>query len=112
MAGEQRTSAGRRAAPRAVSSATTALATIRAAGASNRLAKNSDRLQNKDQQRRPQDRHYPAHDGATSGQAQDAGQPEPQGRADDADHDVGYGAHLRVGLHDDAGQPADNGAYD
>src|SRR5690242_14169454 len=76
------------------------------------LGKDSDRLQDEDQQGGPQHRHNPAHDGAARGQSKYAGQPEPQTRADDADHDVGYGAHLRVSLHEDAGQPAHDGTHD
>src|SRR5262249_39382031 len=60
----------------------------------------------------PHPRHNPAHDGTACGQSKYAGQPEPQTRADDPDHDVGYDAHLRVRLHEDAGQPAHNAAHD
>src|SRR5215467_10861917 len=76
------------------------------------LRENSDRLQDEDQQGGPQHRHNPAHDGTACGQSKYAGQPEPQTRADDPDHDVGYDAHLRVRLHEDAGQPAHNAAHD
>ena len=41
-----------------------------------------------------------------------AGDPEAHERADDADQHVGDPAHLRVGLHDDARQPADHAADD
>src|SRR5262249_9122390 len=76
------------------------------------LREDSDRLQDEDQQGGPQHRHNPAHDGTACGQSKYAGQPEPQTRADDPDHDVGYDAHLRVRLHEDAGQPAHNAAHD
>src|SRR5262245_54739360 len=76
------------------------------------LREDSEHLQNEDQEGSPQHRHDPAHDGATRGKSKHAGQPEPQARADDAHHDVGYGAHLRVRLHEDAGQPAHDSSYD
>src|SRR5215831_143242 len=76
------------------------------------LREDSDRLQDEDQQGGPQHCHNPAHDGAARGQSEYAGEPEAQARADDADHDVGYGAHLRVRLHEHAGQPTHDGAHD
>jgi hypothetical protein len=45
------------------------------------LRKDSDRLQDEDQQGGPQHRHNPAHDGPACGQSKYAGQPEPQARA-------------------------------
>src|SRR5262249_7124739 len=75
------------------------------------LREDSEHLQNEDQEGGPQHCHNPAHDGATRGKPKHAGQPEPQARADDAHHDVGYGAHLRVRLHEDAGQPAHDSSH-
>src|SRR5690606_26467333 len=51
-------------------------------------------------------------DGATFLKAQQPGNPESEYRVDDADDDGGNQPHLLAGLHDDAGQPADNTADD
>ena len=53
--------------------------------------------------------------GATRQQVRDAeqaGRPETDRRADDADEHVRNQTHLRIGLHDDARQPAGNATHD
>src|SRR5690606_4880121 len=81
---------------------------LRASG----LLEHPDRSQDEDQQYGTADGDDEADDGATFLKAQQPGNPEAEYRADDADDDVGNQPHLLVGLHDDAGQPADNTADD
>src|SRR5690554_1857103 len=81
---------------------------LRASG----LLEHPDRSQDEDQQYGTADGDDEADDGATFLKAQQPGNPEAEYRADDADDDVGNQPHLLIGLHDDAGQPADNTADD
>ena len=76
------------------------------------LLEDSERAQHDDQQRRARDGDQEAHDAAAGRETERAGDPESDRRSRHSDQHVGDQAHLGIGLHQDAGEPADDSADD
>src|SRR5574340_788325 len=77
-----------------------------------RPLENAELAQDEDQQHRAAERDDEACDAAHGREAQQSGDPVAEHRSHHANRHVGDPAHLGVGLHDHARQPADDAAND
>src|SRR5512139_209189 len=77
-----------------------------------RFPENAELAQDEDQQRCTAESDDEARDAAYGREAQQSGDPVAEHRAHHTDRHVGDPAHLGIGLHDDARQPADDSAND
>src|SRR5690606_21216672 len=73
---------------------------------------NAQRPEDEDEQYCTGDGDDKPYDQTAFGKAQHAGDPEAEPGTDDTYQHVGNDAHLGVGFHDDAGQPANDTAND
>src|SRR5215510_14493403 len=77
-----------------------------------RLSVDLQRLQDRDERRRPHHDHHELAEEPERGESEDREQPTAEDGAHDADDDVGDDPHLRIRLHQDARDPSADAADD